>query len=90
MATIVLTNQKASQSLRGQAVIVTLDDSDSAELENLEVGMVCENNSSSKTGTIQSIDLYGHSFKISPIQPDRDFATADGYLAANETVNVTT
>ena len=92
MATIQVTNQKASQSLRGQAVIVTLDDTDSAELANISEGDSCVNDSSGKTGTIYSVDTKGHSFKISPIQPDRDFASASvyGYLAVNETITITT
>jgi len=90
MATINFTNKKASQTLRGQVAIVTVEDDDIAKLADLEVGMVCENDSSNKTGTIHSIDLYGNSFKVSPIQPDKDFATSNGYLADDETINVTT
>lgn len=87
---IQVVNQKASQSLKGQAVIVTLDDTDSAQLPNLSQGMLCTNDSSGKTGLIHRVDLYGTSFSINPIQPDKDFASASiyGYLAANETITI--
>lgn len=86
------TNRKASQSLRGQAALVTLDGSDSASLYLVAKGMLCTNNSSGKTGTVNFVDVYGHSFSVSPIQPDRDFAslTPYGYLAVGETVIVNT
>ncbi len=92
MGTVNVTNRIASQSLRGQAVIVSLDGTDSiGNLGNFAVGMLCQNNSSSKTGTIHGIDVYGHSFRVEPIQPDRDFSSAStyGYLAVGETVIVT-
>lgn len=87
---IQVTNQKASQSLKGAAVTVTLDDTDSAQLANLSEGMLCTNDSSSKTGTINRVDTFGTSFSINPIQPDKDFASASvyGYLAANETITI--
>ncbi len=86
------TNQKASQSLRGQAVIVSLNAADSANLYLLRRGQVATNSSSGKTGTIGSIDVYGHSFRVIPIQINTDFASAStyGYLAASETVGVAT
>jgi hypothetical protein len=34
-------NRKASQSLRGQAVLVTLDGTDSANLDLLSEGQIC-------------------------------------------------
>ena len=89
---ISVTNQKAYPSLNGQAVLVTLNSTDAAELENLSEGQICTNASSSKTGTIHRVDYYGTSFWINPIQPDKNFASAGvyGYLAAGETVNITT
>lgn len=86
------TNQKASQSLRGQAVIVSLNAADSANIPLLREGQLATNNSSGKTGTVTRIDVYGHSFKVKPIQPDRDFSSAStyGYLAINETVVINT
>lgn len=89
MATV--TNRKASQSLRGQAVLVTLDSTDAAQLSDFSEGMLCTNGSSGKTGTINKVDYYGTSFTVNPIQPDRDFASAStyGYLAVDETITVT-
>lgn len=86
------TNRRDSQSLKGQAVLVTLNASDSANLYLLRKGQLATNNSSGKTGTVGAIDVYGHSFWVSPIQPERDFASASvyGYLAVNETVIINT
>jgi hypothetical protein len=85
-------NRKASQSLRGQAVLVTLDGTDSANLDLLSEGQICLNNSSGVYGTINRVDYFGHSFSVNPIQPDRNFASSGtyGYLAVNEIVNVRT
>ncbi len=86
------TNRKASQSLRGQAVIVSLNAADSFNLYLLAKGQVATNSSSGKTGTVGHIDVYGHSFQVVPIQPNTDFssATTYGYLASGETVGVAT
>lgn len=92
MATTNFTNQKASQSLAGQAVLVTCNGTDSANLYKLAEGQIATNSSSSKTGTVGAIDVYGHTFQVLPLQMDMDFASASvyGYLAAAETVSVTT
>lgn len=86
------TNRLASQSLKGQAVIVTVNSSDAANLWRLSRGQLATNQSSSKTGTVGSIDVYGTSFEVIPIQPDRDFASSNvyGYLAVGETVIINT
>lgn len=84
-----VTNRKASQSLPGQSVLVTLDSTDSAELENFSEGMLVTHDSSGKTGTIHRVDSFGHSFSVNPIQPDRTFGVY-GYLAASDTVTVST
>lgn len=88
MATQV-TNQKASQALKGQGVTVTLDSTDAAELENFSEGMVCTHDQSGRTGTINRVDYFGSSFTVNPIQPDREFGIY-GYLAASATVTVNT
>ena len=63
MATV--TAQIASQSLKGQDVIVHLDSSDTINvLPTIEVGQVCTNGSSSYTGNVSSVDYYGSSFKL--------------------------
>lgn len=84
-----VTNRKASQALRGQAVLVTLDSTESAELENFTKGMLCTHDQSNITGTIHSVDYPGHSFKVAPIQPNTDFGIY-GYLAVGATVTVNT
>lgn len=92
MATQDFTNQLASQSLNGQAVIVTVNGTDAANLYKLREGQLATNLTSNKTGTVHSVDVYGTSFRIMPIQPDKNFDSAPtvyGYLRASETVTVT-
>ena len=86
------TNRKAAQSLAGQSVLVTLDSTDAANLDLLTEGMLCTNGSSGKTGTVGRVDYFGNSFKIKPIQPNRNFDSVStyGYLAVGETVTVNT
>lgn len=84
-----ITNRKASQSLQGQAVTVTLDATDSAQLENFSEGMLCTHDQSGRTGTIHRVDYFGHSFLVNPIQPDKEFGIY-GYLAESATVTVDT
>lgn len=87
---ITVTNQVASQALRGQNVKVTLNGSDAAQLSNINIGDVCTISTSNNTGTIYSIDLYGNSFEITPIQPNYDcHGSIPGYLNATDTVVVT-
>lgn len=85
-------NRKASQSLAGQAVLVTLNSTDAGNMYLLREGMLCTNQSSNKTGTVSKVNVYGNSFMVSPIQPDRTFESASvyGYLAVGETVAVNT
>lgn len=92
MATTNFTNRVASQSLSGQAVIVTCDATDSANIYKLVKGQIATNSSSGKTGTIGFIDVYGHVFEVNPLTNAADFASSAvyGYLAVSETVAVTT
>ena len=84
---ITVTNQVASQALRGQAVKVTLSGADVVSyLGDLELRELCTVDSTGETGTIISIDGKGNSFKVSPIEPDNTFSSGGGYLAAGETV----
>jgi hypothetical protein len=85
MATV--TNRVAASALRGQSVKVTLDSTDSAQLATMVLGTVCTASGSSNTGVISSIDVYGTSFEVTPIQPNKRFdGTAQGQLAASVTV----
>lgn len=91
MATIEVTNQKASQSLRGQDVIVTLNSTDAAQLANISVGDAVSTGSS-KSGTVNFVDTYGTSFKVTPLMPTGNMSTtaSPGILAASETITITT
>jgi hypothetical protein len=89
MAEIQVTNTVASQSLIGEAVKVTVNQSDSAELVNFAAGMLCTNDAAGNTGTINRVDYKGNSFTVNPIQPNLTFGTY-GYLAASATVTVST
>lgn len=86
-------NQKASQALRGQAVLVTLNSADSANLYKVQQGQLATVGSNNKTGVVARVNIYGNSFLVNPIQPDRSFDSAPGtygYLAASETITVNT
>ncbi len=88
MPTITLTNQVASQALRGENTKVTLSAADAANLSSLSVGMLCQGSTFSALGYIYSIDSVGNSFEVIPAQPDFYFG-AEGYLKSSVTVTVT-
>ncbi len=96
MAEIVCTNQKASPAFRGQEIVVTLTGDDSIEqLPQLTIGDGCVIDSSTATGTIASVDLYGHSFKVKPDRPEQRLGTgstieeAKASFDVNDSVTVT-
>lgn len=86
------TNQKASQSLRGESVTVTVATGEVDDMQLISEGMLATNNSSGSTGTVGRVDYFGNSFQVKPRQPNTDFSSAStyGYLAVNETVVVAT
>jgi len=88
MPTLALTNQVASQALRGENTKVTLSAADAANLSSLSVGMLCQGSGFSAKGYIYSIDSVGNSFEVIPAQPDFYFG-AEGYLKSSVTVTVT-
>lgn len=92
MPTISVTNQKASQALRGEDVVVTLDATDQANLSSILPGQACSISGVAVYGTVARVDSYGISFEVSPLQPNLDFAspTKPGFLAASETIVITT
>jgi hypothetical protein len=92
MPTISVTNQKASQALRGESVVITLDATDQSNLANIIPGQACSISGVAVYGTVGSVDSYGISFKVAPLQPNLDFAspTKPGFLAASETIVITT
>jgi hypothetical protein len=90
MPTLSLTNQRASQALRGEDVIVTLSTAALSNLASLEVGQYCQISGLAVYGTVSRIDNYGTTFEVKPIEPDMAFASTPGYLAASQVVLVTT
>lgn len=92
MPTISVTNRKASQALRGEDVVVTLDATDQANLSSILPGQACSISGVAVYGTVARVDSYGISFEVSPLQPNLDFAstTKPGFLAASETIVITT
>jgi len=83
-----VTNQVASQALRGQNVKVTLYADDAAStLPTLQIGYECTEDSFNTTGYVSSIDVYGNSFEVSPVQPNLVFG-GEGYLPSDATVNI--
>lgn len=84
-----VTNVKASQALRGQAVLVTVSAGEQAQLANFSEGMLCTHDQSGKTGTIHRVDYKGISFLVNPIQPNTEFGVY-GYLPVSAIVTVNT
>lgn len=84
------TNQVASQALRGQDVIVTLDSNDALNLDLLSIGQSAWIDSTSIYGVVSFVDYYGTTFHITPLQPDFSFQspTQLGYLKNGEDVNI--
>jgi multidrug efflux pump subunit AcrA (membrane-fusion protein) len=91
MATILLTNRQTAQSLHGQSVLITLDSSQSnTYLFQFSIGNSVQSDESGNLGTISFIDTKGHSFKVTPVQPDFRFEGANyGLLNDGEAVIVT-
>ena len=83
-----ITNTVASPALRGQGVKVTLDTDVQATLDSLTIGQVVSVGANS--GTVYSIDSFGNSFKVIPIQPDKRFdgtTPTPGNLYVNDSIN---
>lgn len=89
MATIQFTNQTASQALKGQSVEVTVASDEIEDMQDISKGMLATIDSNGITGLVHRVDYFGNSFLVNPIQPDRSFGIY-GYLAASETVTITT
>lgn len=91
MATINATNIKAQPAFEGQSVLVSLSGAESLSvLPVLSIGDECESESSGAIGYIDYIDTYGHSFRVKPVQPDKQFNSGETTtLAINELITVT-
>jgi len=83
-----LTNQIASSALNGEGVQINLDSTDRESLADLVVGAEVTCDSSSKTGTIVSVDVYGTTFIIAPNNRGTRFdsSSTPGLLAVAETI----
>ena len=86
-----ISNRKSCQSLRGGAVIVTLDATESISklpyiVEGDRAGLV----STPKFGLVAEVDYEGYSFKINPYMPTGNLASAStpGYLTVDELINI--
>lgn len=88
---ITTTNKIVSPALRSQSVRVHLETTDIAKLASITIGMLATISSSSKTGRVDSVDLYGTSYTVKPDEPDHlfDSSSTPGQLALNETVTLT-
>lgn len=91
MATTNCVNIKPAPALRGQSVYITLSAAESASIiPILEIGQLCTIASSSKTGYVDFIDTYGHSFRIAPASPAvAADSNTTGILKVNEIVTIT-
>lgn len=85
---ISLVNQKASQALRGEDVVVTLASGDLSNLANIPVGTEAYISGTSVYGSVARVDTYGTSLKVSPLAPNKTFASPSnpGYLYGNATI----
>lgn len=91
MATVTLTNRLNSPAGTGGSPTVQLDGTDSLKLSSLAVGDPVTISSSSKTGVISSIDLYGTSIRVAPLYENNrmDSSSTPGVLANGETLTIT-
>jgi len=79
----------SSPALNGQCTRVFMSGANAITyLSTLSLGQVCTLSSSSKTGTIKSIDLYGTSFLVRPTTDTTRFdsSSTPGVLVLGDTV----
>lgn len=91
MATVNCTNRTAQPALKGQSVPVVLNGAESLSvLPLLVLGQSVLSESSQATGTIDFIDIKGHSFRVKPKQPNTQFNSGTiGALNVNELITIT-
>lgn len=77
----------SAQAYEGQSVICTFGDTWVDVIEILNIGDIIVAESSGKIGQIVEMDMYGNSFKVSPLQPNLRFdsGAAPGILLSGET-----
>ena len=85
---ISVVNQKPSQALRGEDVVVTFSAAAQSNLASIPVGTEAYIDGTSIYGVVSRVDVFGTSLEVSPLQPNLDFAspTHPGYLYGGETV----
>lgn len=87
MPVISITNKVASQALRGENIKITVDlSTQSVEFAQLQVGQLLD---SGNGGVVYSVDTYGNTFEICPLQPNFNLSDAsNGYFAAESNVDI--
>jgi hypothetical protein len=100
---ITVTNQTSAPALRGQHALITLNNTDSANLSSFKLGQRVTVGSSGKQGYISWLDtsplngsnlpgttILGLQFKVKPQNPDGRFdsSSTPGILNAAETVTI--
>lgn len=91
MASVNCTNRVAQPALKGQSVPIILNGAESLSiLPVLVLGQSVLSESSTATGTIDFIDLKGHSFRVKPKQMNTQFNSGTiGQLSVNELITIT-
>jgi hypothetical protein len=92
MPIINITNTVPSQALRGQNVKITVDlATQLSEFSQLQIGQSCVNAYGVGEGIIYSIDNYGNSFEVTPIQPNLSMQNSSlmGYVGPLTDIDVT-
>jgi hypothetical protein len=93
MATYTVINQNDSPALREQSALVSLNQSQAAiylgGMGAVTLGERCMVVSSNMYGFVDTVDLYGTSFKIKPQYPWGNMASIyGGHLAANDLITL--
>ena len=87
MATV--TNTIYSAALRGQSVRVTASSIEAvSKLPYITYNQKATVGSTSKTGYVDSIDIYGMSFQVMPANPDLRFDSGNGILNSGEVITL--
>lgn len=86
-----VTNQISSPALSGGAAVVSLNGTETiSKLPQIVIGYKATMGSSANVGYVSSVDAYGHSFEVTPRNPDERFESiTPGYLQVNELITIT-
>lgn len=89
MATV-FSNIKTFQASKGQTVQVTLDTSEVALMDEINVGDPCQVDSSGNVGYVSRIDRMGHTIWVTPNMPIADMSSTSpiGYLEDGDPLTV--